>query len=287
MSWHRLPEIVVLLLVVSVTSGAAVVARAVGNETAEEHESPPVEASHRFDAPEARQAVAVDERFAYVIGNQVIGKYDRETHERLAVWEGPEEGPIQHLNSGVVVDGKLYCAHSNYPDIPMTSSVEIWDTETLEHVASHSFGAIGGSLTWVDRHAGFWWAGFAQYTGEKAEPGRDPSWTRVVQLDERWQRLQGWVFPSEVVKRFRPMSNSGASWGPDGLLYCTGHDNHEVYAMRLPELGSTLELVKVVPVASFGQGIAWDRTPGAGRDLWGIIKDRREVRVTRVEPVLP
>ncbi len=83
------------------------------------------------------------------------------------------------------------------------------------------------------------------------------------------------------------MSNSGASWGPDGLLYCTGHDNHEVYAMRLSRMGSTLELVKIVPVASFGQGIAWDRTPGAGRDLWGILKDRREVMVTRVEPVLP
>jgi hypothetical protein len=290
MARHRLPEIAVLLLVAGVASGAAVMVRAAGNERAEEPanpDSPRVEASRRFEAPEARQAVAVDERSYYVIGNQVIGRYDRETHERLAVWEGPEGGPIQHLNSGVVVDGKLYCAHSNYPGIPMTSSVEIWDAETLEHVASHSFGTIGGSLTWVDRHAGLWWAGFAQYSGERAEPGRDPSWTRVVQLDERWQRLQGWVFPSEVVERFRPMSNSGASWGPDGLLYCTGHDNHEVYAMRLPELGSTLELVKVVPVASFGQGIAWDRTPGAGRVLWGIIKDRREVTVTRVEPVLP
>jgi hypothetical protein len=85
----------------------------------------------RFHAPEARQGVAVDERFYYVIGNRVIGKYDRKSHQRLAVWEGPEGGPIEHLNSGVVVDGRLYCAHSNYPGIPMTSSVEIWDTETL------------------------------------------------------------------------------------------------------------------------------------------------------------
>ena len=23
------------------------------------------------------------------------------------------------------------------------------------------------------------------------------------------------------------MSNSGGSWGPDGLLYCTGHDHPE------------------------------------------------------------
>ena len=249
-------------------------------------EPEPVPASRRFEAPEARQGVAVGERHFYVIGNRVIAKYDRQDGRRLAVWEGPEGGPISHLNGGVVVDGRLYCAHSNYPGIPMTSSVEIWDADTLEHVGSHSFGVAGGSLTWVDYHGGFWWAGFAQYSGARAgEPGRDTSWTEVVQLDERWQRLQGWVFPPEVLDRFRPMSNSGASWGPDGLLYCTGHDHHEVYAMRLPKLASTLDLVRVVPVASFGQGIAWDRTPGAGRDLWGIVKDQRAVAVTRVAPV--
>jgi len=276
MSSRRLPETAVAI--------SLLLAGASGNAWAE---SQSVEPSRRIRAPEARQAVAVDEGFYYVIGHHIIGKYDRETNRRVALWEGPEGGAIHHLNSGVIVDGRLYCAHSNYPGIPMTSSVEIWDAETLEHVASHSFGAVGGSLTWIDRHDGFWWAGFAQYTGEKAEPGRDPSWTQVVQLDERWQRLQGWVFPPDLVEKFRPMSNSGASWGPDGLLYCTGHDNHEVYAMRLPQLGSTLELVKVVPVASFGQGIAWDRTPGTGRALWGIVKARAEVVVTPMESISP
>jgi hypothetical protein len=244
-------------------------------------------AARTFEVPEARQAVAVGERHFYAVGNRVIAKYDKQTGRRLATWEGPEGGPIQHLNSGVVVDGRLYCAHSNYPEIPMTGSVEIWDAATLAHVGSHSFGAGQGSLTWVDRHAGSWWAGFAHYSGERAEPGKDTSWTQVVQLDDRWQRLQAWVFPREVVDRFRPMSNSGASWGTDGLLYCTGHDHNDVYAMRLPKLGSTLELVRVVPVASFGQGIAWDRTPGAGRDLWGIVRDTRAVTVTRVPPVSP
>lgn len=244
-------------------------------------------ASRGFPAPEARQAVAVDERFLYVIGNRVIGKYDRETLERVAVWEGPEDGPIEHLNSGVVIGGRLYCAHSNYPAIPMASSVEIWDTESLEHVDTHSFGVMGGSLTWVDFHDGHWWAGLAHYSGDRAAPGRDSSWTQVLQLDEGWRPIQGWLFPPEVIQRIRPMSNSGASWGPDGLLYCTGHDNHEVYVMRLPRQGSTLELVRVVPVASYGQGIAWDRTPGAEWDLWGILKERRQVVMTTLEPPLP
>jgi hypothetical protein len=243
-------------------------------------------ATRTFEVAEARQAVAVGERSFYAIGNRVIARYDKLTGRRLAVWEGPEDGPIKHLNSGVVVEGRLYCAHSNYPEIPMTGSVEIWDADTLAHLGSHSFGAGQGSLTWVDRHAGSWWAGFAHYSGDRAEPGKDTSWTQVVQLD-RWQRVQAWVFPREVVDRFRPMSNSGASWGTDGLLYCTGHDHNEVYAMRLPKMGSTLEPVRVVPVASFGQGIAWDRTPGAERELWGIVRDTRAVTVTRVPPVSP
>jgi hypothetical protein len=280
MSRRRFRELVILALIASVTSVVAAIASALQGVSPSQ-----VEAIRSFEAPEARQAVAVGERYVYVIGNRMIGKYEKQGGRRLAAWEGPEAGPIQHLNSGVVVEGRLYCAHSNYPVIPMTGSVEIWDAETLEHVGSHSFGVGAGSLTWVDHHAGYWWAGFAQYSGERAEPGRDTSWTQVVQLDERWQRLQGWVFPPEVIERFRPMSNSGASWGPDGLLYCTGHDHNEVYAMRLPRLGSTLELLGVVKVASFGQGIAWDRTKGAGRELWGIVKDRRAVTVTCVPPV--
>jgi hypothetical protein len=244
----------------------------------------PVASLHEFHAPEARQAVATDAEYFYVIGNRTVAKYDKQSGERVSRWEGPENGPIVHLNSGVVVDGRLYCGHSNYPSIPMTSSVEIWDTETLEHVSSHSFGLVGGSLTWVDWRDGYWWAGFAMYTGEKAEPGKDPSWTAVVQYDRSWQRHQSWVFPPEVVAKFQPMSNSGGSWGPDGSLYCTGHNRYEVYAMRLPQAGSTLELVRTVPVASFGQGISFDRTPGREWDLWGIGKQRGVVRATRLTP---
>ena len=62
--------------------------------------------------------------------------------------------PIIHLDSGVIVDGKLYCAHSNYPGIPMTSSIEVWDPSTLEHIESHSFGIFRGSCTWVDQLQG-------------------------------------------------------------------------------------------------------------------------------------
>lgn len=236
-----------------------------------------------WEAVEARQAVAVDSVYAYVVSNHAIGKYEKATGKRVATWEGPEGGPIVHLNSARVLDGKLYCAHSNYPEIPMQGSVEIWDTKTLEHVDSFSFGIGQGSLTWIDHHDGHWWAGFGMYNEEKAEPGKDPAWTQVVRLDDQWRRVEGWVFPKEIIEKFRPMTNSGASWGPDGLLYTTGHDHFEAYVMRLPKAGSVLELVQTVPVASFGQGIAFDDWSPGGKDLWGIIKDDRMVLVSRIE----
>jgi hypothetical protein len=99
----------------------------------------------RIDAPEARQGVAVDQDFIYVVGSQQIAKYDKKTFKKVAHWIGPEDGPIHHLDSGVIFDGKLYCSHSNYPGVPMTSSVEIWDAESLEHVDTHSFGIGWGS----------------------------------------------------------------------------------------------------------------------------------------------
>src|SRR4051794_17287137 len=62
-------------------------------------------------APEANQAAAADDRFVYAIGSAVIAKYDRATGERTA----HSTGSAHHLNSGFLWDGKLLCAHSNYP----------------------------------------------------------------------------------------------------------------------------------------------------------------------------
>jgi hypothetical protein len=76
------------------------------------------------------------------------------------------------------------------------------------------------------------------------------------------------------------MSVSGGSWGPDGLLYVTGHDHPEVYAVRLPKAGSMLEHVETIPFAVEGQGIAWDRSqPGV---LYGINRSKGEVVAARL-----
>ncbi len=234
----------------------------------------------RFPAPEARQGVAVDSSCFYAIGNSSVAKYDKQSGARLAGWECPEGKPLVHLNSGVVVDGRLYCAHSNYPAVPMTGSIEIWDTRTLRHVGSHSFGIDVGSTAWADFHKEHWYVGFAHYQNKGAEPNRDPSWTSVVKFNPAWHRLEGWVFPAEVIKRFAGYSCSGGVIDDQGFLYCTGHDAPEIYLLKFPEGGSILELVEIIDVTFPGQGMALDKTdPGI---LYSISKAGRQVVVSRI-----
>ena len=226
--------------------------------------------TQRFDAPEAVQAVAVDTDHFYAIANATIGKYERESGKRVARWRATPEIPLKHLNSGIIIDGKLYCAHSNYPSEPETSSIEIWDPETLTHIASQSFGHYEGSLTWIDRHDGHWWAVFAHYTREGKS--KDNRWTTLVKFDERWRRIGGWTFPKSVLDRFERNSCSGGFWGDDGLLYCTGHDHGEIYRLAIPQSGSTLKHVDTVAAPITGQGIA-----RIGKTIFGISRPKRQV----------
>jgi hypothetical protein len=241
-----------------------------------------------FKAPEARQGVAVDGRFFYAIDNRKIAKYDKKTGGWVAGWKGPSDGPIVHLDSGVVVDGKLYAAHSNYPGWPMVSSVEIWDAATLRHVDSHSFGIGRGSLTWLDFHNGVWWGAFANYNQPLAQgPVADGSQhTQVVRFDGEWRVAEAWVFPKALLEKFGDMSNSGGSWGPDGRLWITGHDKAEAYAVMLPQAGSVLRWTATASLDIAGQGIAWDRSDR--QVIWGIVRGAKgENRVAASRVTLP
>jgi len=236
-----------------------------------------------FTASDARQGVAVDAAHVYAIDNRVVAKHDKTTGALVSRWEATPEIPLVHLNSGVVRDGKLYCAHSNYPKQPMVSSVEIWDTETLTHVASHSFGITDGSLTWMDWYEGAWWGCFAHYDAPRGLPNRDHRWTRLVRFDEAWRPLDSWAFPDAALERFAPSSASGGAWGPDGLLYVTGHDLYELYALRLPRGGGVLEFVRTLPTINAGQAIAFDRS-GSGL-FYGIIRSDKRVVACRWEDI--
>jgi len=233
----------------------------------------------RFAVAEARQGVGVDAKHFYAVDNRSIGKYDKASGKLVRRWDAPDDAAIIHLNSAVVVDGKLYCAHSNYPHVPMVSSIEVFDPETLEHLESQSIETAEGSITWVDRLGNTWWGALANYEGRGAQPGRGPSATRLVRFDRSWAVAAQYAFPPEVISRFGTRSNSGGAWGADGLLYITGHDGPEIFVLRVPAEGSVLDLVEVVSAAIDGQGIAWDRSvPGV---LYGIVKESRTVVALR------
>ena len=229
---------------------------------------------------DAVQAVAVDARCFYAVNSRRITKHDKETGQPLCQWDGGERGPIIHLDSGVTSEGILYAAHSNWPAWPMASSVEMWDTETMAHVATYSFGIKLGSFTWLDRYNGYWWGAFANYSRVQKHqplPYGHTYRTQVVKMDDAFRILEAWTFPDELLHRFDPMSNSGGSWGPDGRLYVTGHDQPEVYVMELPQAGSLLRWVATVRASGIeGQGIAWERG-GDGPTLWGILRRERQV----------
>jgi hypothetical protein len=240
----------------------------------------------RWHVLEANQAAAVDAAHFYGIGNHALVKHRKDTGERVAEWFGPRGGAIVHFNSGYVDGERLVLAHSNFPQLPMASSLETYDTRTLRPLASHSFGIRLGSLTWAVRHRGFWWACFANYSDSGTTPGFDQRWTYFAQYDDAWQMLQSWIFPPEVVATWGQSSCSGGDWSNDGLLYVTGHDAPELYVLRLPRQGMTLELVTTIDVPFDGQGWAWDRSVPGERIIYGISRARQEIIAARI-PALP
>jgi len=240
----------------------------------------------RYSAPEARQAVAVDAHHFYAIVNTMIAKYDKKTGKLVKRWVADDERPLKHMNAGIVRDGKLYCSNSNYPKYPEASSVEVWNTD-LQHIESHSLGIYEGSLTWIEPAEDGWWAVFAHYSEKVNENPHAKShrWTSLVKFDHKWRRMAGWVFPDEVLDRFDPHSCSGGSWGPDGGLYCTGHDRGELYRLELPKAGPTLKLTGTFKAPITGQGIAWDVDESGkltGR-LFGINRPTGEVIVSELK----
>ena len=235
-----------------------------------------------YAAFDANQAIAVDAKYFYAVNNRTITKHDRRTGEPLLQFAGDTDGPFKHMDSGVVVGSKLYAVHSNYPEWPMESSIEVFDTKTMKHIDSYSFGIYRGSLTWLDRHDGAWWAGFANYdeiSDDTNEPYGQTYNTQIVKLNDKFEPLASYTIPKPILDRFKPMSNSGGSWGPDGRLWLTGHDLGEAYVMTLPAAGAELTWVATVELPGVeGQGISWDRSGGRPA-LWTIKRSTKQVLV--------
>ena len=233
----------------------------------------------RFKAPEAGQGVVVDREFFYAINNHAIGKYRKTTGERVLQWDGGEAGDFIHFNAGILFEGRLLAAHSNSPGIPMLSSIEYFNPATLQHTGSHSFGRTDGSFNWLDRRNGRWIACFVHY-GKNGEPGRDASWTQIIEYDNAWQRTAGWALPAALVARFGGYSASGGAFGPGGHLYVTGHDNTELYVLDFPAGGSVMKWIATLPITAEGQAFCF--APEQPEMLYTVLKRTKEVIVGRV-----
>lgn len=239
-----------------------------------------------FTSPDAVQGIAVDAANVYAIGTASISRHEKRSGQLRERWLGPAPGDaipgpeVSHLNSGVVYDGALYTANSNWPRLPVRNSVEVFDTVTLRRLRSIPVSGAGGALTWVDRYADEWWGTLANYDRSGADRTMEPGGTRdtrLVRFDEQFRVRQRWFFPDALVLRLSPMSNSGGAWGADGRLYLTGHDRAEVYVVRVPETGGTLDWVETLTLPGVeGQGIAWDRS-GRRPVLYGIARSSRSV----------
>jgi hypothetical protein len=233
-----------------------------------------------YDALEADQGVAVDRRFFYAIDNTIIAKYDLTSGRLVGRWVGPRGGLIRHMNSCLADQGRLWCAHSNFPLTPMGSSVEIFDATTLAHLDSHSLGLRDeGSLTWIDRFADGWIAGFAHYNGNGGVGFKTQRESSVVAFDGQWRRTGGWLFPDSVIARMAPHAASGGAVGPDGWLYLMGHDRPELYVTGRPTMGPSLVHIATITVEAEGQAFSWAQD--GTRNIFVI--DRRALKVRRLD----
>src|SRR5690606_2945912 len=117
---------------------------------------------------------------------------------------------------------------------------------------------------------------------------KDNRWTTLVKLNDQWQQLGAWAFPKNMIEAFGNYSNSGGNWSPDGTLYCTGHDEGEIYELKIPKAGYTLEYLRTIPAPGIqGQGIAIDRSVKEEIVLYGIQRKTNRVTVSVVKSHLP
>jgi len=255
--------------------------------------APPVAQLHArslrsYSAAEADQGVAVDRDHFYAIDNSLIGKYRLSDGVFVARWTGRSRGPIAHINSCHAIDERLICANSNYPEIPMGSSVEQFDTRRMTHAESRSLGLMDeGSLVWIFPYADGWMAGFAHYDRNDGRGGtgfKDARYGNVVTLDAQFRRTGGWLLPASVLERMRPHWASGGALGPDGLLYVLGHDRPEFYVLAKPLMGPTLLHVATIAADAPGQAFAF--VPGGHRQVMAIDKRARRVNLIELPAVV-
>ena len=215
-----------------------------------------------FPSEYATQAAAADDKYVYAVSNGTVAMYDRATHALVKT----SEGKAEHLNSAFIRDGKVYCAHSNYPKKPDTSEIRVYDPATNRLTVFHDFKNPPGSLVWNVHDGKRWWCCFAHY-------GADAARTVLVKYADGFKELQRWTFPKAVVDDWDAMSASGGIWD-GGTLLVSHHHFKVLYRLRVPKEGKELEFVEALSCPFPGQGIAADPKTGG---LVGIDRGARKV----------
>ena len=223
------------------------------------------------------QGVAVDAKYLYAISNTTILKCNKNTGETVAVWKADKTKDafkhFTHMNSGTVIDGKLYCAHSRFPEDKNDNTVEVWNVEgnKLEHEKTIRMPRDHGSITWINRRKdNSWWLCYAVYGKDK---NKDTKLVKYRFENGQFIEVKAWTFPEEVRASWAGSSCSGGSWGPDGYLYTTGHDEARAYVLEV-DANDRLKYVRTEEgVGFFGQAIAWDHSSDKPV-LWGIVKGK-------------
>lgn len=226
----------------------------------------------RIPAPEADQGAAVTSSHVFAIDNSTIAKYNLKTGVREGTWRDADQ-IIQHLNSCFADGDALWCANSNYPALPMGSSIEVFDTKSMTPAGTRSLGLRDeGSLVWFDRIKDGWLVCFAHYDGERGAGFKDHRYASVITVDKEWRRTGGWLFPAGIVEKMAPHAASGGALGPDGLLYVMGHDLAEIYVLAKPARGPVLAHVATIAVEAEGQAFSFG--PDGQRTIAAV--DRRK-----------
>lgn len=210
----------------------------------------------------ATQAAAADEHRIYVVSNTHVAVYDRATGRRLAV----SDGPAEHLNSAFVKDGKVYCAHSNYPNKPDAGDIRVYDPQTNRLTVFHQFRDPPGSPVWCVHDGTHWWCCFAHYQKDNAR-------TLLIRYGEGFREQARWTFPRVVVDDWDGMSASGGLFDGETLLV-SHHHFPVLYRLKVPPGGGELSFVEALTCPFPGQGIARDPKTGG---LVGIDRSRRKV----------
>jgi hypothetical protein len=235
----------------------------------------------RWPIPEANQAAAVDDTHFYGIGNRALVKHRKDTGERVAQWSSPKDGPIVHFNFGFVEGSRLVLSHSNFPQLPPASSLEIHDTRAAADREPQPGRAAGITHRRCGTSARGGPASRTTTTGDAARIRPAFDLFRAVRRPMADAALHG-CSPRSSFPHRGDSSSSGGDWGADGLLYATGHDAPELHVMRLPRQGVALEHVTTIRVPFEGQGWAWDRSARGQRVIYGISRARKEVIAARI-----